>query len=60
MDLLEWIQKRTTKTIQGMEHLLVRTGWGAIQTGEETALGTSDSGLSVSKLGLKERRGQTP
>ena len=48
--LLECIQERATKTIQGMESLPARTGWaGAVQHGEEKALRRPESGLSVSK-----------
>ena len=51
VDLLECIQRRTTKIIQGMEHRSCedRLRAGAFQPGEEKALGRPESGHSVSK-----------
>jgi len=71
MDLLECVQRKATKVIQGMEHLscerffmtshdspLMR-GSGALQPGEEKAPGRPESDLSVSKWGQQEKKRQT-
>jgi len=49
MDLLECIQKRITKMIQGMECLPYEEAEraGIVQPGEEKALGRLDSSLSA-------------
>ena len=51
VDLLEHVQRRTTKMIQGREHLPCehRLRAGAVQPGEEKALERSHSGLPASK-----------
>jgi len=63
MDLLERVQRRDTKMIQGLEHLSYKKERaervGAVQHGEEKAAGRSDCSLSVVKGGLHERWGQT-
>ena len=60
-DLLECMQRRATKVIQGMEHLSYedRLRAGAVQHGEEKAAREPESGLSVSTGELQEGRGQT-
>jgi len=61
VDLLEHIQRRATKMIQGMEQLsseAERTG--AVQPGEEKAQGRPESGLSVSKGGPIRKKGTDP
>jgi len=54
MDLLEQLQRRVTKMIQGLEHLSYaeRLRVGAVQPGEEKAARTPFSSLSVLKGGL--------
>jgi len=54
MDLMESVQRRTTKMIQGMEHLSCedKIRAGAVQPGEEKALGRLESGPSVPNRGL--------
>ena len=61
MDLMERVQRRATKMIQGMEHLSYedRLRARAVQPGEEKALGRSGSSLSVCKGELHERRRRT-
>ena len=61
IDLLERIQKRATKMIQGMKHLLHkdRLRAGAVQLEEEKTLQKPDSSLSVCKGELQKRRRQT-
>ena len=49
MNLLECIQRRATKIIQGMKHLSYEERAGSPQPGEEKAVRRSDSDLSVSK-----------
>jgi len=58
-DLLEGVQRRATKMIWGMGTPLLqgRERAGAVQPGEEKALGRPDS--NSSKGELQERRGQT-
>jgi len=60
MDLLEFLQRRGTKMIQGMEHLPCknRLRSGDVQHGEEKALERPHYSLSVSKERLRERREQ--
>jgi len=48
IDLLEHVQWRTIKKIQGMEHLFV-------QPGEDKAPGRPESGLSVSKGAVRKK-----
>ena len=61
MDLLEHIQRRATKMIQGMDPLLYenRLRAEAVQHKEEKALRRPGSSLSVSNGELQERRGHT-
>jgi len=49
MDMLERVQRRTTTKIQGMEHLPYkdRLRAGAVQPGEEKALGRPDRSFSI-------------
>ena len=49
MDLMERVQRRDTKMIQGIEHLSYgdRLRAEAVQPGEEKALGMSERDLSV-------------
>jgi len=60
MDLLECVQSRAPKMIQGMEHLpyedrVKELGLFSL----ERAPGRPDGGLSVSKKGVQEIREQT-
>ena len=54
VDLLEYIQRRATKMIPVVEQLSYkdRVRGGAVQPGEEKALGRLESSLSVSERGL--------
>jgi len=60
MELLEQVQRRATKMIQGLEHLSYEE-WlrvGIVQPREEKAAGRPYCSLSVLKGGLWERWGQ--
>ena len=52
MGLLECVQRRATEMTQGMELRGQAGRAGAVQPGEEKALGRPESDLSVSKGGL--------
>ncbi|KAK4828981.1 hypothetical protein QYF61_001637 [Mycteria americana] len=54
MELLEWVQRRATKMIQGLEHLSYedKLRVGVVQPGEEKAVGRPYSSLPVLKGGL--------
>ena len=56
MDLLEHIQRRATKMIQGMERLSYedRLGAGAVQHGEERARGDLRAAVQYLKGGCKK------
>jgi len=55
-DLLEWVQRRATKTISGMEHLFYeeRLRVGAVQPTEEKAPGRPYIIFPVPEGGLQE------
>ena len=59
-DLLECVQRRATKMIQGMEHLSYedRLRAGAVQPGEEKVPRRPESGLPASKGGCKKEGDQ--
>ena len=59
IEMLECIQRRATKTIQGMEHVSYkdRLRGGAVHPGEEKAPGRPESSLSVSKRRAVRRKG---
>mgnify|MGYP001864662682 CR=1 FL=1 len=58
MGLLELTQRRATKMIQEMDHFPYkdRLRAGAVQPGEEKALGRPESGLSLSKRGATGKK----
>ncbi|GAB0179741.1 hypothetical protein GRJ2_000439400 [Grus japonensis] len=59
MELLQWVQRRATKMISGLEHLScegrLTEKVEVVQPEEEKALGRSNCGLPVPEGGLQER-----
>jgi len=56
MELLDWVQRRTTNMVRGLEHLSYeeRLRVVAVQPGEEKALGRPYSSLPVPEGALQE------